>query len=113
VTVIEMLEEIAGDMPATPRDYLMHRLGQYGVKVITGAKVEAITDYGVLVDIGGQQQMVNGFSSIVLALGSKPTDELARELKDVVKELYVVGDAKQVARVVDATAQAAEVALKI
>jgi 2,4-dienoyl-CoA reductase-like NADH-dependent reductase (Old Yellow Enzyme family)/thioredoxin reductase len=113
VTIIEMLEEIAGDMPSTMRDYLMHRLGQYGVKIITGAKVEAITDHGVLLDIGGRQQMADGFSSIVLALGSKPTDDLAKELKGVVEELYVVGDARQVARVVDATAQAAEAALQV
>jgi len=110
VTIIEMLDTIAGDMPATPRAYLMHRLGQLGVKMITGAKVEAITDHGVLVDIGGQRQMVNGFSSIVLAMGSKPNDELAQELKGIARELYVIGDAKQVGRIVDATAQAAEVA---
>jgi len=89
------------------------KLGQYGVKVITGANVGALTDRGVMVDIGGRQQMVGGFSSIVLALGSKPTDELAEQLGSVVEEVYVVGDARQAARVVDATAQAAEVALKI
>jgi len=113
VTVIEMLETIASDMPGKARFFLMQRLEQLGVKMITGAKVEAITDYGVLVNMDEQRQMVDGFQSIVLAMGSKPNDELVEELKDVVKELYVVGDAKQVARLVDATAQAADVALKI
>jgi 2,4-dienoyl-CoA reductase-like NADH-dependent reductase (Old Yellow Enzyme family)/thioredoxin reductase len=113
VTVIEMLDTIASDMPGKARFFLMQRLEQLGVKMITGAKVEAITDYGVLVNMDGQRQMVDGFQSIVLAMGSTPNDELVEELKGVVKELYVVGDAKQVARLVDATAQAADVALKI
>ncbi len=113
VTIIEMLDTIAGDMPTKARSFLIPRLKDLGVQMITGAKVEAITDHGVLVNIGGLQQMVDGFRSIVLALGSKPNDDLAEELKGVVKELYVVGDAKQVGRIVDATAQAADVALRI
>jgi hypothetical protein len=81
--------------------------------MITGAQAEAITDEGVLVNLGGQRQMLEGFSSIVLATGSKPTDELAAELKDVVQEIYIVGDARQVARISDATSQAAEAALAV
>jgi hypothetical protein len=81
--------------------------------MITGAQAEAITDQGVLVNIDGQRQMLEGFSSIVLATGSKPTDELAAELKGLGKDVYVVGDARQVARISDATSQAAEAALAI
>jgi hypothetical protein len=84
-----------------------------GVRFVTGAEAEAITDEGVLVNMGGQRQMIQGFSSIVLATGSKPTDELAGELQGLVKEMHVVGDARQVARISDATAQAAEAALAI
>ena len=81
--------------------------------MITGAQAEAITDEGVLVNLGGQHQMLEGFSSIVLATGSKPTDELAAELKGMVQEIYIVGDARQVARISDATAQASEAALAV
>jgi pyruvate/2-oxoglutarate dehydrogenase complex dihydrolipoamide dehydrogenase (E3) component len=113
VTIIEQLDTIAGDMPRIPRPYIMHRLEQYGVEFVTGAKAEAITDAGVLVNIGGSYRVLGGFSSIVLATGSKPTDELVEELKDEVSEVYVVGDARQVARISDATSQAAEAALKV
>ena len=113
VTVIEMLDTIAGDMPRVPRSYLLHRLEQLGVKIITGARVEAISDLGVLVNVAGQQRLIEGFTSIVLAAGSRPVNELAEELKGDVKELYVVGDARQVARIADATAQAAEAALNV
>ena len=113
VTLIEMLDVIAGDMPRVPRAYLMHRLEQYGVQVITGARVEAITDQGVLVNIDGQRQMVEGFSNIVLATGSKSTDGLVEELEGIVSELHVVGDAREVGRISDATAQAAKAALEV
>ncbi len=113
VTIIEMLDRIANDMPRIPRPYIMHRLEQLGVRMVTGAEAEAITDEGILVKIGSQHHMLEGFSSIVLATGSKPTDDLAGELSGMVKEIYVVGDARQVARISDATAQAAEAALAV
>jgi NADH dehydrogenase FAD-containing subunit len=113
VTIIEMLDTIAGDMPKVPRTYLMSRLEQFGVKIITGAKAEAITNLGVLINVGGQRQLLEGFSTIVLATGSKSIDDLAQELKGVVEELYVVGDARKVARIADATAQAAEAAMQL
>jgi pyruvate/2-oxoglutarate dehydrogenase complex dihydrolipoamide dehydrogenase (E3) component len=113
VTVIEMLDTIAGDMPRFPRAYLLHRLEQLGVKVLVGARVEAIGDLGVLVNVGGRQRLLEGFTSIVLAAGSRPVNSLAKELEGVVNELYTVGDAREVARIADATAQAAEAALTI
>jgi NADPH-dependent 2,4-dienoyl-CoA reductase/sulfur reductase-like enzyme len=113
VTIIEQLDTVAGDMPRIPRPYIIHRLKQLGVEVITGAKAEAITDHGVLVNIGGSHSILGGFSNIVLATGSKPTDELKETLKEVVAEVHVVGDARQVARISDATAQAAEAALQV
>ncbi len=113
VTIIEMLDQVAGDMPRIPRPYLLHRLKQLGVEMITGAKVQAITDQGVLVDKNGLIELVPGFSNIVLALGGRPVDELAQELDGVVEALFLVGDARQVARIAEATGQAAEAALTI
>jgi NADH dehydrogenase FAD-containing subunit len=111
--VIEMLDTIAGDMPRVPRTYLLHRLEQLGVKILVGARVEAISDLGILVNVGSRQRLIEGFTSIVLATGSRPVNGLAEELKSVVKQLYVVGDAREVARIADATAQAAEAALSL
>jgi 2,4-dienoyl-CoA reductase-like NADH-dependent reductase (Old Yellow Enzyme family)/thioredoxin reductase len=113
VTIIEMLDDIAADMPSNPRGYLLHRLGQLGARIVTGARAEAILDEGVLVEIDGKKQVIGPFTNIVLATGSNPTNELVEELKGVVDELYVVGDARQVARISDATSQAAEAALAV
>jgi 2,4-dienoyl-CoA reductase-like NADH-dependent reductase (Old Yellow Enzyme family)/thioredoxin reductase len=113
VTVVEMLDAIAADMPRVPRAYLLHRLAQYGVEIVTGAKAEAITDHGIVVSVDGQQRLLPGFTNVVLATGSAPTNHLVEALKGEVDELYVVGDARQVARIADATAQAAEAALRV
>jgi 2,4-dienoyl-CoA reductase-like NADH-dependent reductase (Old Yellow Enzyme family)/thioredoxin reductase len=113
VTIIEMRSAIAADMPRVPRTYLLRRLEQLGVTFVTGATVDAITDHGVVVTRDGAQQLLDDFSSIVVALGSHPADELADALRGEVDELYVIGDAREVARIVDATGQAAEVVLAL
>jgi pyruvate/2-oxoglutarate dehydrogenase complex dihydrolipoamide dehydrogenase (E3) component len=113
VAVIEMLDTIAGDMPGKSRFWLMKRLNQFGVRMIPGARVEAVTEHGVLVSVGGRKEMLEGFTNVVLAMGSQPNDELARQLEGVVSKLYRVGDARQVANLAEATGQAAEVALAI
>jgi hypothetical protein len=43
----------------------------------------------------------------VLALGSKPNDQLVEQLTDLIGEIHVAGDARQIAHILDATAQAA------
>jgi pyruvate/2-oxoglutarate dehydrogenase complex dihydrolipoamide dehydrogenase (E3) component len=113
VTIIEMQDAIATDMPATPRAYLVHRLRQLGVCIMAGAKVEAISEYGVMVSHNGLHTMIEGFSSYVLAMGSRSNDTLFSELSGEIANLHIVGDAKKVARIVDATSQAAEAALLI
>lgn len=113
VTLVEMLDAVAGDMPKGPRAYLLSRLAQLGVRILTGARVDAITEHGLLLHVGGQHQMVDGFSSIVLATGSRPDDDLAAALQALEVDVTVVGDARQVGRIADATAQAAEAALRV
>jgi hypothetical protein len=50
---------------------------------------------------------------VILAMGSKPHDELSAKLESVVPEVHVIGDAKEVARILEATSAAAELASTI
>jgi NADH dehydrogenase FAD-containing subunit len=69
-------------------------------------------DYAMVEDASGVKRL-NGFDTIVLALGSTPNDRLYRSLKDKVPELYLIGDAVEAREVVDAVYEAEEVASKI
>lgn len=113
VTVVEMLDDVATDMPAKPRVFLLERLNKLGVKIITSTPVKEITDYGVVVSQDGKEENIGDFHSIVLALGAQSVNELADQIKDKVAEVYVIGDAKAPRRVLEATAEGAAVGLKI
>jgi NADPH-dependent 2,4-dienoyl-CoA reductase/sulfur reductase-like enzyme len=113
VTVIEMLDTLAADMPKVPHAYLMHRLDQLGVELLTETQVVALNDLGILVEHDGAKRLLEGFSNVVIAAGSTPNDDLAEKLRPLVPELYIIGDAREVSRIYDATAAAAEAAMAL
>jgi len=113
VTIIEMLEDIALDVSAFSKPFLMDRLTQSGVKAITSARVKAITDDGVVVVRNGKEETISGADNIVLALGTKPVNGLAEQLKGKVADIHVIGDAKEPRKAVNAVYEGAEVARKI
>jgi hypothetical protein len=59
------------------------------------------------------KKKLEGFDSIVVALGSTPNNELAESIRDRVSELYVIGDASKPREVMEAVLEGEEVALKI
>jgi len=113
VTIVEMLEDVALDMANEARHLLMQRLREKGVTILTSAKVKEILDDGVLFIRDGQEESIHNADTIVLALGAKPVDHLFEEIKDKVVEVYVIGDAKEPRKVLEATADGAEVGRKI
>ena len=113
VTIIEMLDDIALDIGMFSRPYLMERLAQWGVKAITGAQVKKITDDGVVVEKEGRRETISGIDTVILAMGVRPVNRLAKQLKGKVAEVYVIGDASQPRMVVDAISEGAEIARKI
>ena len=97
-----MLDVVAGDMERSSRPTLMDELFQGGVTIVARAKIDSITDKGVTVVDKERHKTILEADTIVLALGTKSTNRLARELMGKVKELHVVGDAKEPRRIRDA-----------
>jgi pyruvate/2-oxoglutarate dehydrogenase complex dihydrolipoamide dehydrogenase (E3) component len=113
VTIVEMLDSIGADIEATCMSGLKDELTQNQVSIITGAKVEAITDKGVTVSDSEGNQTVLQMDIAVLALGVEPVNDLAAALSGKVKELYVIGDAKKPAKIHDAVADAFVLAFNV
>ena len=113
VTIVEMLENIGLDMQAMARALLMQRLRAKDVKVITSAKVKEILDDGVLITGDGQEEAILGMDTIILAMGTRSVDELSGNIKGKVAEVYVIGDAKEPRKALNAIAEGAEIARKI
>jgi NADH dehydrogenase FAD-containing subunit len=113
VTIVEMLPDIASDMYAATRYFLMGRLRADDVNMITSATVKEILDDGVVFTRNGVEETIRGIDNVVLALGAKSVDELSQGIKDKVAEVYVIGDAKEPRRALEAIAEGAEIARAI
>jgi len=113
VTIVEMLEGVALDMANEPRHLLMQRLRDKGVRILTSARVKEILDDGVLFVRDGQEESIHNVDTIVLALGARAVDHLSKKIRDKVTEVYVIGDAKEPRKVLEATAEGAEVGRRI
>jgi 2,4-dienoyl-CoA reductase-like NADH-dependent reductase (Old Yellow Enzyme family)/thioredoxin reductase len=106
VTMVEMLDRIGADIEANSLSALKDELAEDQVSIVTGKKVEAITDQGVIVsDLKGNRTELQT-DIAVLALGVEPVNDLAPALAGRVKELYTIGDAKKPAKIHDAVADA-------
>ena len=79
----------------------------------SGAKVKEILDDGVVFTRNGKEESMRGVSSVILAMGAKSVDDLSKAIKGKVAEVYVIGDAKEPRKAIDAIHEAAEIARKI
>ena len=71
----------------------MAELKRLGVKLIAGAKAVEVAEVGLKIQKESREDILPA-DSIVIAAGSKSENALA-SLKDLVPELYVIGDAKK------------------
>jgi len=114
VTVIELREKVGADVISEHRKFLMRDFDEYKIKSVTSAKVAKFFEDGVSYTLAdGSEHRLEGFDSVVLAMGARAYDPLSEEVKKVVKETYVIGDAVRARRALDATNEALEVAMKI
>jgi 2,4-dienoyl-CoA reductase-like NADH-dependent reductase (Old Yellow Enzyme family)/thioredoxin reductase len=113
VTVAEMLDAIGADVEDTTLIALKQELPQAGVTILTGTRLDAVTDQGVVtVDKHGKKATLPA-ETVVLAVGMKPENSLATELAGKVTELYTIGDAKRCGKIINAVADGFAVAFNI
>lgn len=109
VTIVEKLLSIAADMQSNVRYFLMAELEKYKTIMVTGAEIKRFSDDGVFYDKSGEAHL-EGFDTIVLAMGTQPYNPLEEKAKELVKVVHVIGDAKKAGRANAATEDALRVA---
>jgi 2,4-dienoyl-CoA reductase-like NADH-dependent reductase (Old Yellow Enzyme family)/thioredoxin reductase len=100
VTVLKRYKTISRRLEPLYRDYLLRKLREEGVEIITGVEVEEITGSGVVLRDGQGGRRLIPADRVVMARGVRPSDNLARELEDL--HPVVVGDALQPRKIIDA-----------
>ncbi|WP_333887653.1 oxidoreductase [Clostridium sp.] len=114
VTVIEFRDKVGADVIKEHRKFLMEDFKKYDIKTITGAKVTKFFEGSVEYSLSeNETAKIDGFDSVVLAMGSRAFDPLSEEVKKTINETYVVGDAVKARRALDATKEAFEIAIKL
>ncbi len=121
VTIIETNAGIALDSQVYVRKYLLQRLQNYGVVCYTNAKVKEFLENGVIYESTTKKngiftssvKTLDGFDNIVLAMGVASYSPLYNEIKNLVGEIHVVGDALKIGKAISAISNAAECAILI
>ncbi|NQT48200.1 MAG: FAD-dependent oxidoreductase, partial [Chloroflexi bacterium] len=113
VTVVEMLDKVGMDMAPEGRTLLMERLRQREAKILTSTTVKEILEDGVVAVRDGEEVAIRGMDLVIVAMGAKSVDVLSDKIRDKVAEVYVIGDAKQPRKAVEAIAEGAEVGRQI
>jgi NADPH-dependent 2,4-dienoyl-CoA reductase/sulfur reductase-like enzyme len=83
---------LAGDMGIQTGTMLLAKLRRDGVITKPDSRTEKITNEGVIVTKDGQSKLLEA-DSVVLSPAPAPDNTLAQQLKDVMPEVHVIGDA--------------------
>ncbi|MGA9048205.1 MAG: FAD-dependent oxidoreductase [Dehalococcoidia bacterium] len=113
VTVVEMLKHTARDIGPAARFFLRKRLKEKRVNLLTQTKVNAISDSSALVATPESERKIGPFDTFVLAIGAVPVNELAEQVKGLVSEVYIIGDADKPGKILAAVEKGAEIALNL
>lgn len=113
VAIVEMRPEIAMDAHMYTKPFLFEALNKHGVKLLTGAKITEFLADGVVYEADGGQSRLDGYDTVVLAMGTKPYNPLEEKIKELVGEVYVIGDASEAGSANHATETALEAACSL
>jgi 2,4-dienoyl-CoA reductase (NADPH2) len=114
VTLVEMLPKIGQDIGITTRWTVLLYLRERGVKILTNKRaVEIKRGALVIEDVQSGERDEIPCDTVILAVGTKPNDGLYDELVGKVPEVCKIGDCAKPRKAIDATHEAADLALKI
>ena len=102
VTVVELLDEVAGDMEKITAKLLLNNLKSYGVRLLTETKIARFEGGKAFIEGDKGEYLLGEFDTIVVATGSKPVNELEGEIRKTGLNVYLIGDAKNPSNIIDA-----------
>ena len=107
------VEEFARDHSPAPRGMLLELLAKNGVKLIGSSRVTAFTDEGVVIEGHDWHRTVLPCDDVVAAFGMRKNDALLNALREVMPDVYAVGDCNEVKNIKNANQIAFNLALDL
>jgi len=121
VTIVEMASKVAPGTWFQHLDDVLPKLDAHGTQYILSNRLNGIDEKGVILEPGTMDKNRKftstgaakhyDFDAVVLSLGSRPDNALAKECEGKFDQLFVIGDAGKIGRIADATKQAYDVAI--
>ena len=113
VTVVEALDELMklNDVPHMNKDFLLDAFKYYGTQICTSAKLTEVCDEGAVLEFSDGTQQTIPCDTVIMSVGYRPLRSMKDEL--TAKEVYEIGDGRQVGNVLTCIADAYKVACEI
>ncbi len=105
VKLVEMQDNLATDMGRGLRWGTLKHMRTLGVETITGVKVTSVAHNHIKVVRDDEEHQLKA-DTVVLAIGSVSNDRLHYELKNQMKDVYLLGDACSPGKLINAVHQA-------
>jgi NADH dehydrogenase FAD-containing subunit len=86
------------------------RLKEAGCRLLFNTTVKKIEESSVTVLMEGREQVLSPVDQIIIAVGLKPNDELKEILQAKKIRHFIIGDALQPRRIIEATEEGARAA---
>lgn len=113
VTVIDMEDKMAKGYVSRVRSVLLERLEAKGTKLLTRMKVLEILNHGVRAEHEGKEVLLDGFDTLVMALGARSYNPIGEIAGEYIPEVYVIGDAAKARDAKTAIYEGAKLALTL
>ncbi len=114
ITIIEMLQRIGMNVYAFVGKEVIPIIEEdKNIKIFVNTKVEEIQDYKLIgVNKNGTIIKIK-FDDLIIAMGAQPNCEIEQEVKNLVPEVFLIGDYKKIRKIFDAVEEGYKIALKI
>jgi len=113
VTIMEMLPYVAYGIPRLLGKMMREMMRNLGVHIMTNQKVVQIMEDQVVHEDSQKKRSSLPVNWVVLAVGSRPKDELVKPMKDLFQETYLVGDCIEPRKALEAIYEGAKVGLQL
>ncbi len=109
VCIVEMADEIFSDLSPVQKAGAMGRIGRFAMRILAGEKVLGIREHSVVTD----KQVIGNVDSVILAIGYRSNNRLARELQEAKINCLEIGDAVRPRKIYQAVTEGFEAAYRL
>ncbi len=92
VSIVEMASRIGQGIESISRKVLLERLARHGVEVFTQSRLVRVEEEGAVIGHPEQGDRLLAAERVVLAVGCRPENRLAEEIRGLGLEMHLLGD---------------------